>query len=134
MSPWGYKNGCFSVGQCHLIVRRPIFEEAIKRYLHQQVKILGSCSAMWCMEVCYYSCFWWIFLRWCGYFWGVICYDRWVLSGGHKNYFKDRVWWSVSFPNQKTDHKCCPPWLADELIFHSKLPKTLFPLPFYLTE
>ena len=27
----------------------------------------------------------WIFLR----FLGVICYDRWVLSEGHKNYFKD---------------------------------------------
>ena len=25
----------------------------------------------------------------CGYFWGVIWYDRWVLSEGHKNHFKD---------------------------------------------
>ena len=42
-----------------------------------------------CIEVCPYSYFWW-----CGYFWGpwvvfvMIC-DRWVLSDGHKNYFKD---------------------------------------------
>ena len=39
-----------------------------------------------CMEVHPYNYFWW-----CGYLksLGVICYDRWVLSVAHKNYFKD---------------------------------------------
>ena len=40
------------------------------------------------MEVCTNSYFWWwIFSRSLG----VICYNRWVLTGeGHKNHFKDR--------------------------------------------
>ena len=41
LSPWGYRNRCFLVALCHLIVRRPNLEVATKRLLHQQVKILG---------------------------------------------------------------------------------------------
>ena len=46
----------------------------------------------------------------------------------------------VRFPNEnncKTYLKCCPPWLGDKEIFHSRLPKTVLDsifLPFYLTE
>ena len=30
------------------------------------------------------------YYQWCGYLWGVISFDRWILSDeGHKNYFKD---------------------------------------------
>ena len=35
-----YGSRCFLVALCHLIVRRPNLEVAIKRLLHQQVKIL----------------------------------------------------------------------------------------------
>ena len=37
--------------------------------------------------------------------------------------------WFVSFPsenNYKTDLKCCPPWLRDNEMFHSRSPKTVF--------
>ena len=40
-SPWGYRNRCFMVALCLLIVRRPNLEVATKRLLHQLVKILG---------------------------------------------------------------------------------------------
>ena len=39
--PWGYRNRCFLVALCRLIVRRPNLEVVTKRILHQQVKILG---------------------------------------------------------------------------------------------
>ena len=93
LSPWGYRNRCVLVALCCLIVRRPNVEVVTLRVLHQQVKILGSFSALLAhgslhMKVCPYSYFWW-----CGYFWGpwvsfVICHI-WVLSEDHKNYFKD---------------------------------------------
>ena len=41
LSPWGYRNRCFLVALCCLIVRRPNLEVATKRLLHQQVKIPG---------------------------------------------------------------------------------------------
>ena len=62
LSPWGYRNRCFLVALCCLIVRRPNLEVATKRLLHQQVKIQGY---IWCHvahEVCPYSYFWWC---WC---------------------------------------------------------------------
>ena len=83
--PW---NKCFLVALCHLIVRIPNLEVATKRLSPSAGKntgvVLVPCSRM---EVHPYSYF-----RWCGIFLrslGVICYDRWVLSEGHKNYFKD---------------------------------------------
>ena len=48
----------------------------------------------WCIEVCPYSYF-----GWCGYFLRslhVICYSKWVLSKGHKNYQKD--WCLMNWP------------------------------------
>ena len=53
------------VALCCLIVRTPNLEVATKSLLHQQVKILGSFSAMSHMKVCPYSYF-----LWCGYFQG----------------------------------------------------------------
>ena len=41
LSPGGYKNKCFLVALCCLIVRRPNLEVVTKRLLHQQVKIPG---------------------------------------------------------------------------------------------
>ena len=69
------------------IVRRPNFEVATKRLLHQQVKYWGSFSAMFAHGSASLQLFpvVWIFLRSLS----VICYDRWVLSEGNKNYFKD---------------------------------------------
>ena len=65
LSPWGYRNRCFLVALCCLIVRRPNLKVATKRLLHQQVNtgvVLVPCSHM---EMHPYSYF-----RWCGYFWG----------------------------------------------------------------
>ena len=42
LSPWGYRNRCFPVAMCHLIVMRPNLEVATKRLLHQQLKITGQ--------------------------------------------------------------------------------------------
>ena len=39
LRPWQYKNRCFLVAFCCLIVRRPNLEVATERILHQQVKI-----------------------------------------------------------------------------------------------
>ena len=41
LSPSGYRNRCFLVALCCLIVRRQNWKVAIKRILHQQVKIPG---------------------------------------------------------------------------------------------
>ena len=41
LSPWRYRNRCFVVVFCCLVVRRPNLEVAAKRLLHQQVKIPG---------------------------------------------------------------------------------------------
>ena len=38
---WRYRNWCFLVALCRLIVRRPNLEVATKRLLHQQVKTRG---------------------------------------------------------------------------------------------
>ena len=88
LSPGGYRNRCFLVALCDLIVRRQNLEVATKRLLHQLQNtgvVFVPCS---CMEVHPNSYFW----RY-RYFWGpwvsVICYDGWVLSEGHKNYSKD---------------------------------------------
>ena len=39
LSPSGYRNRCFLVSLCRLILRRTKLELAAKRILHQQVKI-----------------------------------------------------------------------------------------------
>ena len=65
-SPWGYMDRCSLIALCRLIVRRPNFEVATKRLLHQHVKILSSFSVMLRMEVCPCSYF-----QWCVYFWGL---------------------------------------------------------------
>ena len=87
LSPWRYRNRCFLVALCCLIVRRPNLEVSTKGLLHQQVKYWSSFSAMFGHGSAYILLFpvIWIFL------WSldVICYDRWVVSEGHKNYFKD---------------------------------------------
>ena len=81
-----YKNRCFMVAMCYLIVRRPNLEVVTKRLLHQQVKILekfrvifvyGSVSLQLVHVV-------WIFRRSLA----VICNNRLVLREGHKNYFE----------------------------------------------
>ena len=41
LSPWQYRNRCSLVALCRLLVRRANLEVAIKRLLHQQVKIPG---------------------------------------------------------------------------------------------
>ena len=41
LSPWGYRNACFLVTLCHLIVRRPNLRVVTKRFLHQNAEILG---------------------------------------------------------------------------------------------
>ena len=86
-SLWGYRNRCFLAARCCLIVRRPNLEVTTKRLLHQQVKYHGSFSSMSTHRSMFLQLFlvMWIFLRSLG----VICYNRWVLSEGHKNYFKD---------------------------------------------
>ena len=65
LPPWGYRNKCFLVALCHLILRRPNLEVATKRILLHQQKYQSSFSAMLHMEVSPYSYFWL-----CGYFWG----------------------------------------------------------------
>ena len=84
LSPWGYKNRCFLVALCHLIVRRPNLEVTTKRFLHQQVKIYwGSFIAAFTygsVSLPLFSVVW-IFLR----SMSAICYNRWVLGEGHKN-------------------------------------------------
>ena len=78
---------CFVVALCCLIVRRPNLEVATKRLLHQQVKYWGSLRAMFAHGGASLQLFLvvWVFLRSLG----VICFGRWVLSEGNKNYFKD---------------------------------------------
>ena len=51
------------IGVFWLYCARPNLEVALKKLLHQQLKMLGSFSAMSWMEMCPYSYF-----RWCGYF------------------------------------------------------------------
>ena len=46
LPPWEYRNSCFLVPLCCLIVTRPNLEVASKRLLHQQVKCQGSFSAI----------------------------------------------------------------------------------------
>ena len=82
LSLWGYGNRCFLVALCHLIVSRPNLEGATKRLLHQPLKILGYFYGRASLQLFPVV---WIFLRSLGVIW----YDRWVLSEGHKNYFKD---------------------------------------------
>ena len=41
LSPGGYRNKCFLVALCRLIVRRLNLEVTTKRLLDQQVKMLG---------------------------------------------------------------------------------------------
>ena len=41
LSPWGYISRCFLVALCHLVLWRTNLEVATKRFLHQQLKILG---------------------------------------------------------------------------------------------
>ena len=87
LSPWGYENRCYLVALWSLIVRRLSLEVVTKRLLYQQIKYWGSFSAMftyWSVSLQVFPVMW-IFLRSLG----VICSDRWVLSEGHKNYFKD---------------------------------------------
>ena len=38
LPPWGYRNKCFLVALCHLIVRRPNLQVGNKSLFHQQVK------------------------------------------------------------------------------------------------
>ena len=66
LSPWRYRNRCFLVALCHLIIRRQNLEVATKGASPSVGKntgiVLVPCS---CMKVHPYSYF-----RWCGYFWG----------------------------------------------------------------
>ena len=79
LSPWGYRNRCFLVVLCCLIVRRLNLDVATKKLLRFSAMFLhGSVSLQLFMVV-------WMLLRYLG----VICYDRQVVSEGHKNYFKD---------------------------------------------
>ena len=55
LSPWGYRNRCFLFAMPCLIVRRPNLEVAIKRLLHQQVKIQDSFSAIFVLRSASYS-------------------------------------------------------------------------------
>ena len=92
LSSWGYGDRCFLVTLCHLIVRKPNLEGVTspwgfsKRLLHQQVKILGQFK---CLDHTW-KC---IFTAISG---GVDIsevpgchYNRWVLTVGQKNYFRD---------------------------------------------
>ena len=81
------KGRCVLVVLWRLIIKRPKLEVATKRLLHQQVKYRGSFSAMFAYGSASLQLFpvMWIFRR----SQGVICYDRWDLREGHKNYFKD---------------------------------------------
>ena len=87
LSPWGCRNRYFLVAFCRLIVRRPNLKVATNRPLHQQVKI----PVQFYCHVAHRSVslqlfpIVWVFLRSLG----VNCYDRWVLSDVHKNYYKD---------------------------------------------
>ena len=83
LSALGYRNRCFLVALCHLIVRRLNLEVATKRMPHQQVKIprlLGSFSTMFMHGSASLQLFLvvQIFLRTLG-----VIYNRWVLSEGH---------------------------------------------------
>ena len=80
LSPWGYRNRCFLFAMPCLIVRRPNLEVAIKRLLHQQVKIQDSFSAIFVHRSASLQLF-----RWCGYFWGpwvsfVMTDELWQMS------------------------------------------------------
>ena len=63
LSPWGYRNRCFLVALCYLIIRRSDLEVATKK-LHKQVKIPGSVTVMSFMEVCSKSYCWWYWYSW----------------------------------------------------------------------
>ena len=78
LSPWGYRNRCFLVALCCLIVRRPNLEVSTKRRLHQQVKIPGYflCHVAHGSTSLQPFSIMWIFLRSLV----VTCYDRSVLS------------------------------------------------------
>ena len=66
LSPWGYRNRCFLIALCRLIIRMPNLNAATKDASPSAGKntmvVLVPCS---CMEMHPYSYF-----RWCGYFWG----------------------------------------------------------------
>ena len=70
-----------------LIIRKLDLEVATKWLFHQQVKYCRSYNVVFAHGNVFPELFLvvWIFLR----FLGVICFDRWVLNEGHKNYFKD---------------------------------------------
>ena len=81
---WEYGNTCFLIRLCHLIKRRLNLKVgfSISRSKYQgslsAVFIHGSASLQLFLVML-------IFLKSLG----VICYYRWVLIEGHKNYFKD---------------------------------------------
>ena len=70
-----------------LIVTRRNAEVTTKGFLHQQVKISGSFSAMFAYESASLLLFpvLWIFLRSLGLIW----HDRGIPSECHKDHFKD---------------------------------------------
>ena len=74
LSPKGYRNKCFLVALCHLIVRIPNLEGATKRLLHQQVTIQGhfQCHLVHVTMALQLFPVVGIFMRSLG----IICYDR----------------------------------------------------------
>ena len=86
---WEYRNKFFLVAMCHLIVRRSNFKIETKRLL---ISRQNHCCSFRTMEKCPDSYFWlyWYLQHLSCYHLGIICYDIWVLSDGHKNYFKDK--------------------------------------------
>ena len=83
---WGYRNRCFLVAPCCLIVWRQNLEVATKRLCHLRLKMLEKFYCNVTHGKMYLQLFpvFWIFLRSLG----VICY-MWVLSKGYKNYYQD---------------------------------------------
>ena len=94
LSLWEYRNRCFLVAQCRLIVRRPNLEVATKRLLHQQVKIQGYFfSAIFAHGSAFLQLFLvvWIFLRSLDVIWQMI--SQW---GSQKITLRIGVSWTHS--------------------------------------
>ena len=113
---WRYKNRCFLVALCHLIVRRPKLRGAIKRFHYQQAKMPKPSwiyGTMLNLEVHPHIYFWFF-----GYSWSslvVIFYSRWVLSEGCQNCVKDKCISPDAFVSWETNLRKTFIWLLISL-------------------
>ena len=88
MSVWRYRNRCFLLTLCHMIVMRPNSKQQRRNSSFSRWKYFGVVLVAFCMWKCVSEAIFSgvdILSFLC-----VACYNRWVFRQGHKNYFKDK--------------------------------------------